>query len=336
MVVRSMRGIALLCVAALVAAAGGVGPAAGAAALRIVFLPKQVNNPYFDTAAEGGKEAAEALHGSFKQVGPSQATGAAQVPWVQTLTEQHVSAIVISADDPNAVAPALKRAIAQGIRVVSYDSDTAPDARQVFVNQASSKGIGDIQIKLMCAEIPGCKGQIAILSATSTATNQNTWIKYMEQALTMPQYSGLHLVKIAYGNDDPQTSYQQTQGLLQAYPDLRGIIAPTSVGILAAAQVLEATGKAGKVQLTGLGTPNAMRKYVKDGTCKEFALWNVKDLGYLAYYIAALLVRGRITGAPGEKFTAGRLGAYTIGADHVVLLGPPFTFTAKNIDELHF
>jgi len=337
MMTRSIRNMALGCLMALLASgAAGVGPAAGAGALNIVFLPKQVNNPYFDTAADGGKEAATALHGMFKQVGPSEATGAAQVTWIQTLTEQHVSAIVVSADDPNAIAPALKRAIAQGIKVVSYDSDTAPDARQVFINQASSEGIGDIQIKLVCAEVPGCQGQIAILSATSTATNQNAWIKVMQQALTRPEYKGLHLVKVAYGNDDPQMSYQQTQGLLQAYPDLKAIIAPTSVGILAAAQVIEATGKAGKVQLTGLGTPNAMRKYVKDGTCKEFALWNVKDLGYLAYYTAALLTEGKITGADGEKFTAGRLGSYTVGTDHVVLLGPPFTFSAQNVDSLHF
>jgi rhamnose transport system substrate-binding protein len=329
--------------AVLIAACGGGQTAASpsAAALNIAFLPKQVNNPYFDVAAEGGKEAATELKGTFKQVGPSEATGAAQVSFIQTLTQQHVSAIVVSADDPDAIAPALKQAIAQGIKVVGYDSSPAKDARQVFVNQANSKDIGEIEVQMVCDEIPGCAGDIAILSATSTATNQNAWIDFMKGVLpgganANPKYANLHLVKVAYGNDDPQTSTTEAQGLLQAYPNLKGIISPTTVGISAAAKVLEDTKKAGMVQLTGLGTPNLMRAYVKDGTCKEFALWNVKDLGYLAYQIAAQLVQGKIKGNPGEQFTAGRLGSYTIDSNGVVLLGPPYVFKSDNIDQLNF
>jgi rhamnose transport system substrate-binding protein len=309
----------------------------GGTTLNIAFLPKQVNNPYFDVAKDGGQEAATELKGQFKQVGPSEATGAAQIPFIQTLTSQNVSAIVVSADDPDAIAPALKQAMSKGIKVVGYDSSPAKDARNAFINQADSKGIGEVQIQMVCDEIPGCAGDIAILSATSTATNQNAWIDFMKQALASnPKYSGLKLVKVAYGNDDPQTSTTEAQGLLNGYPNLKGIISPTTVGISAAAQVLEQTGKASKVQLTGLGTPNLMRKYVKDGTCKEFALWNVKDLGYLAYYTAALIVQGKIKGQAGETFTAGRLGKYTVGADGVILLGPPFVFKADNIDQLNF
>src|SRR5215472_1227379 len=254
---------------------GGGGTSGGGGNLNIAFLPKQVNNPYFDVAASGGQEAAAELKGQFKQVGPSEATGAAQIPFIQTLTQQNVSAIVVSADDPDAIAPALKQAMQKGVKVVGYDSSPATDARNVFINQADSQGIGESQIKLICDEIPGCSGQIGIVSATSTATNQNAWIQFMQQTLqSSPQYANLKLVKTVYGNDDPQTSVTVTQGLLQAYPDLKGIISPTTVGIAAAAQVLEQTGKAGKVALTGLGTPNDMRKYVKDGTVKEFALWN--------------------------------------------------------------
>lgn len=321
---------------------GGGGTSGGATGggggnLNIAFLPKQVNNPYFDVAASGGQEAAAELKGQFKQVGPSEATAAAQIPFIQTLTQQNVSAIVVSADDPNAIAPALKQAMQKGIKVVGYDSSPAPDARKVFINQADSKDIGEIEVQMVCDEIPGCAGEIAVLSATSTATNQNAWIDFMKQALASnSKYSGLKLVKVAYGNDDPQTSTTEAQGLLQAYPNLKGIISPTTVGISAAAQVLEQTGKAGKVQLTGLGTPNLMRKFVKDGTCKQFALWNVKDLGYLAYYTAALIVQGKIKGQSGDKFHAGRLGDYTIGSDGVVLLGPPFVFKADNIDQLNF
>jgi len=301
--------------------------------LNIVFLPKQINNPYFDTAASGGQQAAKDLGGQFKQVGPSSANAAAQVPFITTLTEQHVGAIVISGDDPNAVAPALKQAMAQGIKVVSYDADVAPDARNVFVNQADSEQIGRSEVDLLAQQI-NSTGQIAILSAASTAANQNTWIGFMKQELT--KYPKMQLVKIAYGNDDDQTSFNQTLALLQQYPNLKGIISPTTVGIAAAARALESVHKGGQVALTGLGTPNQLRQYVKDGTIKAFELWNPANLGYLAYYVAALLIQGKIKGNVGETFTAGKLGSYTIGANNVVLLGPPTVFNSSNIDQFNF
>jgi rhamnose transport system substrate-binding protein len=301
--------------------------------LTIAFLPKQINNPYFDTAASGGKAAATALGGQFQQVGPSSANAAAQVPFITTLTEQHTGAIVISGDDPNAVAPALKQAMSQGVKVVSYDADVAPDARNVFINQADSEQICRSQVALLAKQI-NSTGQIAILSASSTAANQNTWIGYMKQELT--KYPNMQLVKIAYGNDDDQTSFNDTLALLQQYPNLKGIISPTTVGIAAAARALESVKKGGTVALTGLGTPNQLRQYVKDGTIKGFELWNPADLGYLAYYVAALLFQGKIQGNVGDTFTAGKLGSYTIGANHVVLLGPPTVFNSANIDQFNF
>jgi rhamnose transport system substrate-binding protein len=314
---------------------GGGGTPSSGSNLNIVFLPKAINNPYFDTAAAGGQQAAKELNGSFKQVGPSTASAADQVTWINTLTTQHVSAIVVSANDPNALAPALKQAMAQGIKVVSYDSDVEPDARQVFVNQANSEDIGRIEVQILGKEL-NYTGQIAILSAASTATNQNTWIGYMKQELSLPQYKNMQLVKIVYGNDDDQTSFNDTLSLLQAYPNLKGIISPTTVGIAAAARALESVNKGGKVALTGLGTPNQMRKYVQDGTVQQFALWNPQQLGYLAYYVAVALIQGKITGKEGETFSAGTLGTKTIGANGVVLLGPPTVFDQSNISQFNF
>ncbi len=227
----------------------------GGQPLNITFLPKAINNPYFDTAANGGKSAASELKGTFKQVGPSTASASEQVTWITNLTQQHVSAIVVSANDPNALAPALKQAMSQGVKVVSYDSDVAPDARQVFVNQANSEDIGRTEVQILGKQL-GYNGQIAILSAASTATNQNTWIGFMKDELSKPQYKGMSLVKVVYGNDDDQTSFNDTLSLLQAYPNLKGIISPTTVGIAAAARAIESVGKGGKVALTGLGTPN--------------------------------------------------------------------------------
>ena len=163
-------------------------------------------------------------------------------------------------------------------------------------------------MQLLAKQIGPEGGEIAILSATPNATNQNTWIKFMKDELAKPEYSKFKLVKTAYGNDDDQKSFEETQGLLQAYPDLKGIISPTTVGIAAAARYLQGSDSKGKVKLTGLGTPNQLRDFVKDGTIEGFELWDPGKLGYLAAYAAGALASGVITGAEGDKFTAGDLG----------------------------
>lgn len=314
---------------------GGGSPTSSAgSSVNIVFIPKQVNNPYFDTAANGGKQAANDLKGQFNQVGPSSTNAAEQVTFITSQTQQHVGAIVISGDDPNAVAPSLKQAMAQGIKVVSYDADVAPDARNVFINQADSEQIGRSEVDLLADQINGT-GQIAVLSAASTAANQNTWIDFMKKEL-QEKYPNMELVKVAYGNDDDQTSFNQTLALLQQFPNLKGIISPTTVGIAAAARAIESVNKGGQIALTGLGTPNQLRQFVKNGTIKAFELWDPGKLGYLAYYVAALLIQGKIRGDIGEQFTAGSLGSYTIAENHVVLLGPPTVFNNSNIDQFNF
>ena len=215
------------------------------------------------------------------------------------------------------------------------DSDVAPDARTLFVNQSSTELIGKGQVELIAKQIGG-KGEIAILSATANAPNQNAWIKVMKEELKKPEYKDIKLVKVAYGDDDDQKSFQETQGLIQAYPNLKGIISPTTVGVSAAARYLSSSPKKGEIKLTGLGTPNQMRKFVKDGTVEEFALWVPKDVGYLAGQAAAALVSGRITGAEGEAFEAGRLGERKIGPNGEIVLGPPTGFNKDNIDDFDF
>jgi rhamnose transport system substrate-binding protein len=323
---------------ALVISVGlGVPPRAGAqAALDVAFVPKQITNSYFDVAATGGMQAASELGGQFKMVGPDVAFGGAEVPFLQDLTTQHVGAIVVSVVDPDATAPALTAARQSGVKVVGFDSSPAQGAYDVFVNQADAQAVGQELVQMACDEAPGCSGDIAVLSGAATAPNQNAWIDAMKQTLTDPRYAGLNLVDVVYGNDDDLTSQEQTLALLQSYPNLQVIVSPTTIGILSAAEVLESTGSAGTVQLTGLGTPNSMRQYLEDGTVKECALWNVENLGYLAYYVAAKLLSGEIKGNPGETFSVPTLGDYTIGDNRVVVLGPPQLFTAGNIDQFNF
>jgi len=303
--------------------------------LKTVSIPKQLGNPYEEFEHSGVTEALKELGGSNRIQGSTDAGASSQVPLINSIVQQKPSAIIIAGNDPNAVAPALKQAAQRGIKVVAMDSDVAPDARSVFINQVTTKLVGQNQVESIAKQI-GNKGQIAILSATANATNQNAWIKVMKDTLKQPKYKDIKLVKVAYGDDDDQKSFQQMQGLIQAYPNLKGVISPTTVGVAAAARYLSTSPEKGKVKLTGLGFPNQMRKFVDNGTVDEFQLWVPKDVGYLAGQAAAALVAGRITGKPGETFTAGRLGKYTIGPNSEIVLGPLTTFNKENISKFDF
>ncbi|WP_410660089.1 rhamnose ABC transporter substrate-binding protein [Amycolatopsis sp. lyj-112] len=303
--------------------------------VKMAFLPKQLNNPYSDIEVGGGKTALEELKGEYKLVGPNDASASSQVSYINTLIQQQQDVIGIAANDPNAVCPSLSQARSSGIKVVAFDSDAAKDCRDVFINQATTQGIGEQLVK-MANELAGGEGEIAILSATPNATNQNAWIEVAKQTLAKPEYAKLKLVKVAYGNDDDQKSFQEAQGLLQSYPSLKAIVAPTTVGIAAAARYISSSSYKSKVAVTGLGTPNQMRAFVKDTTVKQFALWNPADIGYLAAYAGVALSSGQITGAEGQKFKAGKLGEYTVGANGEIVLGPPTVFDANNIDKFNF
>lgn len=315
-------------------AAGTSTSNASSANLEITFLPKNLGNPYFDTSDKGGKTAIEEFGGKYAEVGPATAGPDAQVSYINTLTQQQVGGIVLSANDKAALCDSLNAARQGGVKVVTFDSDTNADCRDLFINQATSEGIAKVQVDIIAEQI-GDSGEIAILSASANATNQNAWIDLMKKDLTA-NHPNIKLVDVVYGNDDDQTSFEKTSGLLQSHPKLKGIISPTTVGIAAAARYLSTSEYKGKVALTGLGTPNQLRKYVKDGTVTEFALWNPADLGYLAAYGTKALIEGTITGKEGDKFTAGKLGEFTVGAEATVLLGDPYKFNKDNIDDFDF
>jgi rhamnose transport system substrate-binding protein len=321
--------------------AASAAPAGSTAAgdLNIVFIPKAINNPYFDAAGTGAQKAATELGGKYKQIGPPDSKADLQIPFIQDATTQGYKAIVVSATDPDAIAPSLTAAKAAGIKVVGYDSSPAEGAYDVFVNQTDFSLIGGAMAQWACDLAPSCTGEVAILSATATAPNQNAWIKDFNTALADPKFSKLKLVDTVYGDDKPDVSTTQAQALLQTHPNLKVIVAPTTVGILAAAQVVKQAGKSATVKVTGLGLPNDMKAFVADGTTPEFGLWSVPDLGYLAYQVAAKLITGEIKGTPGETFTVPSLNGgkpYTIGPKSVVILGPPFVFNKDNVGTFNF
>jgi rhamnose transport system substrate-binding protein len=310
------------------------GGDSGDANLSITMLPKNLGNPYFDTSTGGAEEATAEFGGTFEEVGPSEASPTSQVQYIQTAAQQGAGGLIVSANDPEAICDALNEARDAGVKVVTFDSDTNPDCRDLFINQATAEGIAKIQVDLIAEQI-GDAGQIAILSASANATNQNAWIEMMEELLAS-DHPDIELVETVYGDDDDQTSFDKTAALLQTYPELKGIISPTTVGISAAARYLSTSEYKGKVALTGLGTPNQMREYVEDGTVTAFALWNPADLGYLAAFAAQALITGEITGEEGDSFEAGKLGSFEVGADATVLLGDPYVFDAENIGDFDF
>jgi rhamnose transport system substrate-binding protein len=230
----------------------------------ITFLPKNLGNPYFDTSSKGGKAAVEEFGGKFDEVGPQEASPDAQVQYINTAAQQGVDGLVISANDPDALCDAIDEARDAGTKVVTFDADTNEECRDLFVNQATAEGIAKVEVDMIAEQI-GDTGEIAILSATANATNQNSWIDMMKKDLE-ENHPNIKLVDTVYGDDDDQKSFDQTAALLQNHPDLKGIISPTTVGIAAAARYISDSNFKGKVALTGLGTPDQMRDYVTDGT----------------------------------------------------------------------
>ena len=228
------------------AAGGGTDDGGGDGGnLAITFLPKNLGNAYFDTSDAGGAEAIDEFGGTYEEVGPAEGTPDAQVPFINTATQQGVGALVVSANDPEAICDALNEARDAGVKVVTFDSDTNPECRDVFINQATAEGIAQVQVDLIAEQI-GDEGKIAILSATANATNQNAWIETMKELLAS-DHPNIELVEVVYGDDDDQTSFDKTAALLQTYPDLKGIISPTTVGISAAARYLSTSTFKGTV-----------------------------------------------------------------------------------------
>lgn len=327
---------------ALTACTGGNGDTPGATDggggdQTITFIPKQLNNPYTDVVLGGGEKGADEAGFAESQVaGPLEASASSQVSFINAETQAGTDVIVIAANDPDAVCSALEGARSAGANIVAFDSDANPDCRDVFISQVVAKEVALIQTKLISDQIGG-SGEIAILSATANATNQNEWIKFMEEELASnPEYKDIKLVAKVYGDDDDTKSFQEAQGLMQAHPNLKGIISPTTVGIAATARYLSTSAYKGQVALTGLGLPNEMRPFVKDGTVKEFALWDPAQLGYVAAFAGKALADGEMTGAVGDTFTAGELGERTVEEGGVVIVGPPTVFNAENIDQYDF
>ena len=303
-----------------------------AADKRIAMVVKNLGNSYFDACAEGAKEAAKEL-GGFEIIytAPTKATAEDQIAVIDGLIAQKVDGIIVSSNDANALVPVGKKAAQRGIKVISFDSAIAQGGRIMHLNASSTALIGAKQVQMIAKTLNG-EGEVAILSAASTMTNQNSWIAAMKEEWKKPEYAKLKLVDIVYGDDQDDKSYREMQGLVKTHPNLRGVISPTTIGIRAGAKAIIDGGLTGKVFITGLGLPSEMKDAVLKGACDTFAIWNPVDYGYSATQILAGILAGGDAG-PGKTVKMGRMGETKIGDDGEAAMGEPFTFDKSNVEK---
>jgi rhamnose ABC transporter rhamnose-binding protein len=308
------------------------GAASGGRKITVALLPKQKGLKYFTSCSQGAEEAAKEL-GNVEVIydGPTDGNPATAADMVDRWVQKKVDAIAVSPNNPDVLASAMKKAREKGVHVLTWDADGAPETRELFVNQATAQAIGEALVDVMAKDI-GEEGEVAILSASAAAANQNEWIKHMKARLE--KYPKIQLVGIKYPGEDQNEGVKLAQGLISDRPNLKGLFGISSVSFPAAAKAVRDAGKSGKIVVTGLSTPNDMKEFVKDGTVKSVVLWNTKDLGYLTIYAAKALVEGQLKpGAAG--FRAGRLGERKIAGDNL-LLGDILVFTKENIDQYDF
>jgi rhamnose transport system substrate-binding protein len=305
-----------------------------------VLLPKCTGIAVFDQANEGAQEAATELGLSNAEfVAPAScADSTGQIEFVTNAVTQGVDAIMISNNAGDQIDPAIQQAADAGITVVSWDSPIpSGTGESLFVAQVDFDETGKVMADMATGILGADGGELAILSASPDAANQNAWIASFNEVLAEPEYASLELVDTVYGNDDAEESYNQALALIDSHPDLKLIMAPTTVGIAAAAKAMQDEGLCETVKVSGLGLPDEMRTYTENGCAPQFALWSFVDLGYTTYYAAHAIASGELTAEEGATFTAGRMGDYTIEKDPTrdnglrIVMGPFTVYDESNV-----
>ena len=320
--------------AALVAAAPSILTSSLSAAdnKRIAMIVKNLGNSYFDACANGAKQAADEIGGiEIIYTASAKPTAEDQIAVIDAQIAQKVDGIIVSANDADALVPVGKKAMQRGIKVMSFDSAIAPDGRIVHLSASSTPLIGAKQVQ-MIGKTLDYKGEVAILSAASTMTNQNAWIEAMKEEWKKPEYKDMPLVATVYGDDQDDKSYREMQGLIKSHPDLKGVISPTTIGIRSGAKAIVDGGLVGKVYITGLGLPSEMKDYVLAGACDTFAIWNPVEYGYASTFIMNDILNGAAT-TEGSKLSMGKKGETTVGPDGECVMGEPFVFDKSNVEE---
>lgn len=318
-------------------ATGTTAASSASSETKMFMLPKFTGIPPFTQANQGAASLASQWGYKLSYGGPTTASASQQVTFINNAVANGNKGIFISADNPSAVAPALERAMQKGVQVVSFDSDVLPQARKIYVQGTSASQIANIELEMLGSQI-GYNGDFAILSAQATDSNQVLWNKKLVAELkTNPKFKNMHLVAIVNPPDDGTPSaVQYTQSIIKEYPSIKGIIAPTTIAVAAAAQVMQQQGLCNKYVVTGLGDPAQMKSFVTSGCVKQFALWSFATEGKVAMCAMHALLTHKVTGKQGETFSCPGMSDLTIGAQGTVTAGPPVVFSNKNLSAYTF
>jgi rhamnose transport system permease protein len=326
-----MLRLPLVALAATILIACGGGSSPGGDALTVAMMPKNKGNPYFVSCKQGADEAAQALGIRLLWDGPTDTDPAKQNDVVEAWITRGVDVLAVSVENRQAISTVLRKARGKGIKVITWDADAEPDARDFFVNQATPRGIAETLVA-HTVRLLGGQGQFGIITGSLTAANQNEWIKHI-RAVLAEKHPNVSIADIRPSDDDRKRAFDETQTLLRVHPGVRVVMAIASPAVPGAAEAVKQSGRS-DVRVTGLGLPNASRPYLEDGVLDSAVLWNTKDLGYLTIQVAHALEKGTIK--PGStSFAAGRLGQLDIRGDNVIL-GAPFTFTRDNVKQFDF
>ncbi|MGI9252410.1 MAG: substrate-binding domain-containing protein [Thermomicrobiales bacterium] len=312
--------------------------------VKMMLLPKFLGIAPFDQANEGAQEAAKELANptAFDFVGPTAENSVAgQIEFMTNAPTGGYKVVMLSNNAGDQISASAEAAAKAGTKVVTWDSPI-PDAKgeSLFVAQVDFDETGKVMADMSLSILGEEGGKFAILSASPDASNQNAWIASMEEARKDPKYAKLELLEIVYGDDQSEKSYDQAQALIEKHPDMKLIMAPTSVGIVSAAKAVQDEGLCDSIKVSGLGLPEEMAEFTTNGCAPEFALWSFVDLGYVTYYTSYLIATGQLEPAEGVKFTAGRMGEYTIEKDPTrpdvdalrIVMGPFSVYNKDNVN----
>ena len=332
------------CVAAMLAASvaisgcskksGTTGSSSGGAKkLTIAFVPKLQGIPYFEAMNTGGQQAAKDLGVQWIYKGATTADPGAQTDIVKSLIQQHVDVLVVAPNDPDSMAPILQDAKNQGIHVMTADTDAPNSVRELFVNQATAQGLGQSITDALMKKI-GPKGKYAIVSCGQTAANLNSWIAVQKQ-YTAQKYPGAKIVGTVYAGEDEAKATSMAKDLINAHPDLNGLVGECTSSAPAVAKAVEETGKVGKIFTVGVGTPQSMKPYLKDGSSSAAILWDVQQLGYLTAWAADQIGTGKQL-QPVNKVNAQLPAVKYFPQQKMLLLGEPLQITTANVDNYNY
>jgi rhamnose transport system substrate-binding protein len=300
---------------------------------KVAFVPKVQGIPYFEAMNTGAREAAAQLGVEWISTGPATVDPAGQVKIIEDLIEQRVDVIVIAPNDPASVAPAIADARSKGIHVMTSDTDAPSSQRELFVNQATAEGVGQAITDALMAKTGG-GGKYAIVSCGETAMNLNSWITVQKQ-YTAKKYPNAEVVSTVYAGEDADIATSMAKQLMQTYPDLVGLVGECTTSAPGVAKAVRDMQKIGQVFTVGIGTPQAIKPYLEDGSCSTSVLWNVESLGYLTAWAAKQLADGE-TPAEVNK-VSGELPAVRFDpATKTLLLGDPLLITTTNVDQFKY